>query len=328
MFKVPYAQLREKLIASGKVTPRDLDEKIKTKINELSGLISEEGAAHIIANELGVAVMSTDQQKLKIKEVMPGMRNVTVAGKVMRKFDVREFTKGENKGRVGSMLVGDETGSVRVVFWNDQVAHFEGLSEGDIVLVKEGYVKESAGGKEVHLGDRASIDVNPAGVEIGVVRTTPVTAIRKSISGLTADEQCEVMGTIVQVFDPRYWSTCPMCNKKVTEFNGAFSCNEHGAITPSMGYVMNAVVDDGSGNVRCVFWKQQTNSLTGKSELDFSKIRDVPGSFEDIKNELLGEQIKMVGKVQKNEMFARLELNVSSVERANAADELARLDGK
>ena len=327
MFKVPYTQLREKIIASGKITPRDLDEKIKTKINELSGLISEEGAAHIIANELGVSVMNADQQKLKIKEIMPGMRNVSVAGKVVRKFDVREFAKGEVKGKVASILIGDESGSIRCVFWNDQVDQFLTISENDVVLVKDGYVKENAGGKEVHLGDKASIEINPEGVEITSVRASP-TAQRKSISALAADDQCEVLGTVIQVFDPRYWNTCPTCNKKVMDANGSFSCATHGVVQPGISYVMNAVVDDGSGNIRCVFWKQQTNSLTGKSEVDFVVMRDQPGSFENTKNDLLGEQIKMVGKVQKNEMFARLELNVSSVEKASPEDELKRLEQK
>ncbi len=325
MFKVPYAQLREKLIASGKITPRELDDKIKAKINDLSGLISEEGAAHIIANELGIQIAQSNDERLKVKEIMPGMRNVNLAGKIVRKYDVREFTKGETKGKVASILLGDETGSLRIVFWNDQVNIFDGLAEGDIVLVKEGYVKESAAGKEVHIGDRASVEVNPQGIEISNVRTTP-TAQRKTIAKIEPDEQCELFGTVVQIFDPRYWNTCPTCNKKVVETNGTYTCNEHAQVTPGIGYVMNAVIDDGTGNIRCVFWKQQTNSLTQRQEPDYAKIRENPSTIEEIKTELLGEQIKLVGKVQKNEMFARLEFNVSSVERARPEDELKRLE--
>ena len=51
MYKVPIAEIKQKILSSGKLTLEELDQKLKAKINELSGLISEEGAAHIIANE-------------------------------------------------------------------------------------------------------------------------------------------------------------------------------------------------------------------------------------------------------------------------------------
>ena len=69
MYKVPLNEIKEKIVASGKLSFEELDEKIKTKINELSGLISEEGAAHIIANELNVELVSQEQKTLKIKEI-------------------------------------------------------------------------------------------------------------------------------------------------------------------------------------------------------------------------------------------------------------------
>ena len=69
MYKVPLAEIKQKILASGKVESEELEQKLKAKINELSGLISEEGAAHIIANELGVEIVSTSQKKLKVKEI-------------------------------------------------------------------------------------------------------------------------------------------------------------------------------------------------------------------------------------------------------------------
>ena len=70
MYKVPLAEIKQKILASGKLGSDELELKLKAKINELSGLISEEGAAHIIANELGVEIVSTNTtKKLKIKEI-------------------------------------------------------------------------------------------------------------------------------------------------------------------------------------------------------------------------------------------------------------------
>lgn len=326
MFKIPLAQLKEKIVQSGKITSKDLDTKIKEKINDLSGLISEEGAAHIIANELGIQAMSADQAKLKIKEIYAGMRSVVTAGKVVRKFDVREFAKGDNKGKVASLIVGDDTATIRVVFWNDQVDLFNKVSEGDIIAVKEAYVRENNNNKELHLGDKAIIEINPAGEVITVVRQT-ATGERKKIGSLAAGEDgCEIIGTIVQVFDPRFWNVCPQCNKKVTDGGGKFQCGEHGTVNPGISYVLNVIVDDGSGNIRTVLWKNQTNQLLGKTEADIFKFKENITAFEEVKTDLLGEQCKMTGRVQRNDMFDRLEFNAQTIERARVEEELRRLE--
>ncbi len=151
MYKIPLPQLKEKILGSGKIGPSDLDEKIKTKITELSGLISEEGAAHIIANELGVSLVQA-ATKLKIKEIYAGMRNITTVGKVVRKYDVREFQKQDRIGKVCSLMLGDETATIRLVLWNEQVEQVIDLKEDDIVMVKNAYVRENNNSNEVHLG--------------------------------------------------------------------------------------------------------------------------------------------------------------------------------
>ena len=86
MFKIPFADIKEKIVASGKLGREEFENKVKAKISELSGLISEEGAAHIIANELGVELVPQNGNKLKIKEVYAGMKNISKLGKVVRNF--------------------------------------------------------------------------------------------------------------------------------------------------------------------------------------------------------------------------------------------------
>ena len=204
---------------------------IKSKINELSGLISEEGAAHIIANELGVELVDQDKAKLKIKEIYSGMRKVSTVGKVVRKFDINEFKKGEGTGKVCSLIIGDETGTMRVVFWNEQVDLLDKVNENDIILVKEAYVRDNRGNKEIHLGERGEIEVNPAGELIGEVRQG-TSYNRKKISDLDSGmEGAEILGTVVQVFDPHFFNVCPQCNKRVTEAEGESNCAEHGKVT-------------------------------------------------------------------------------------------------
>jgi len=315
MYKIPLPELKQKILASGKLNnSEELEQKIKQKINELSGLISEGGAVHIIANELGIELITQSTERLKIKEVYSGMKNVSVLGKVVHKFETREFQKGEGKGKVCSLQLGDESGAVRVVFWNDQVDQLKDVNEDDILLVKNGYVRDNKGNKEIHLGDKGSIEVNPKGETVGLVRSG-TSYERKQISNLVGGETgVEILGTLVQVLDPRYFNVDPETGKKVLE-GGETS------------YVMNAVLDDGTGNLRCVFWKNQTNHLLGKTEENIVSLKENLSAFEGIKNDLLGEQFKLKGKVVRNEMFDRLEFSVQIVEKANPEEEM-RMVGK
>ena len=327
MYKVPLAEIKQKILDSGKTNKDELDQKLKAKINELSGLISEEGAAHIIANELGVEIVSTNsQKKLKIKEIYAGMRSVTTVGKVVRKFEVREFAKEDRSGKVCSVILGDETGTIRAVFWNDQVDLLKHVSEGDVLLLKEGYVKENNNGREVHLGREGSIEVNPEGEKISSVRESS-SFERKKIDQLRdGDGSAEIVGTVVQVFDPRFFNVCSECSRKVTESMGTFSCATHGEVKPALSYVMNLILDDGSGNIRSVLWKNQTVHLLEKTEEQMAVYKENMSAFEEVKTDLLGEQLKLLGQVKKNEMFSRLEFNVQIVSRAKPEEELARLE--
>lgn len=324
MYKIPLTDIKQKIIESGKLNSQELDEKIKIKINELSGLISEEGAAHIIANELGVELVKQSSEKLKIKEIYAGMRNVSTVGKVVRKFDVREFQKGESTGKVCSLILGDETGTTRVVFWNDQVDKIVNLKDEDILAINDAYVKENNNQKEIHISDRTEITINPPGETVGEVRQSH-SFDRKKISELQAgQDNVELMGTVVQVFDPRFFKVCPNCNKRAVEAEGGHHCTEHGSVVPNTAYVLNAVLDDGSGTIRGVFWKNQTNHLLGKENLD--EYQDNLAAFEEVKTDLLGEQFKVMGRVKHNDMFDRMELNVQMVEKANPKEELERLE--
>ncbi len=316
MYKIPLSEIKEKVVASGKIDAEEFENKVKAKINELSGLISEEGAAHIIANELAIELTPKSSAELKIKEIYAGMRNVTANGKVVRKFETREFAKGDSTGKVCSLVMGDETATIRVVFWNEQVDLLSNVNENDIIAVKNAYVRENRGGKEIHLGDKGSIDVNPEGVVIENVRQGNSFS-RASIKDLQpGQENVELLATVIQVFDPRFFDVHPETGRRLRDAEPG--------VTPVTSYVLNAVVDDGTGNIRCVFWKNQTDNLAKGH--DVASYKDNPAGFEDIKTELLGEQCKLMGKVQRNEMFDRLEFNVQIVTRADPNEELKKLE--
>jgi hypothetical protein len=72
----------------------------------------------------------------------------------------------------------------------------------------------------------------------------------------------------------------------------------HGEVEPVYSYVLNLFVDDGSDNVRVVLWKNQIQRLLNKTDEDIVSNRN--NSFEDAKNELLGNIVKIIGRTSKN----------------------------
>ncbi|HME87275.1 MAG TPA: OB-fold nucleic acid binding domain-containing protein, partial [Candidatus Nanoarchaeia archaeon] len=275
------------------------------------------------ANELGIVIAETPAGKTPVAKMVSGMRSVQALLKVQRVFDERSFDTGARKGKVKSFVAGDETGTIRVVAWNDQVDKIQTLKEGDIVLIDNAYTKENNNQKEMHLNDKSKLELNPPGETIGSVKATVQQRLRKKIESLQEnDANVEVLGTIVQAFEPRYFEVCPFCNKRAKLVgDGEFICEAHGKVAQKYSYVMNAVIDDGSNTIRTVFFKNQAENLTGKSETEFVSMRDRTDLVESMKNELLGEIVKVVGRVNKNTVFNRLEFVSQLVFRNPNPDE-------
>ena len=304
MLQLSYEDVIKEIKAKTELSDYEIDQKIQEKMQQLSGLISKEGAANIIANQLGVSLVQ--EGMFKIAKLQPGMKNIELAGKVTKKFNLYEFPKGDSVGKVASFMLNDETAGVRVTLWNSQTDHFEQLEEGATVKIVDGYVKENNGMKEVHLNDKSKIIINPDDVIVGEVRKQQIQ--RKKISELKeTDMNVELLGTIVQVFDMKFYPVCPDCNKKVQLKDNGANCVIHNAVVPAYGYVLNIFLDDGSGNIRVVFFKNQVPSLLRKSDEEIQTFKDNPELFIPTKNSLLGEMIKVNGKATKNVMFDRLE---------------------
>ncbi len=303
----------------------EIHSKINEKLTQLSGLISKEGAANIIANELGVKLIVNSG---KIKDILPGMRSVELLGKVTSVYKITEFSRHDGTaGKVGSFNVGDETGSTRIVCWGPQADVLNQLSEGTIVRIKGALAKQNDRGfLEVHVNERARVLVNPSGEKVEEVVSRSSSAERKKLNEVTEqDARVEVFGTIRQAFNPVYFEVCPKCNKRIREAEGAYKCAEHGNVTPEYRYVMNVYLDDGHGTLRVVLFHEQSQKLLKKTDVEMQEYRNNPAAFEQIKTDLLGEQYKFVGKVKRNDVMDRLELVVYEAKPGDPKEELAKL---
>lgn len=322
MMKQTYDELVDKIVEKSGVSKRDVEEKINAKLKQLSGLISKEGAAHIVANQLGIKLVEQTSGKLQIKSIMPGLRDVEVVGKVMQIFPARTFQVQERTGQVANLIIADETGSIRLVLWGDQCKHLDTLKLSDIVKVRSAYVKDQNSTLELHLGNRGILIINPPGEAVSNVKfeqqasgSSQQEFRRRKLSELTeSEDRIEVLGTIVQVFEPRFYEVCPQCGRRVQQQNGAFYCDTHNAVQPAYSYVLNLFLDDGSANVRVVCFRNQALQVLGLSDEEILKFKDSIDGFEAVRTAALGNITKFMGKSVKNKMFDRIEFIANQVE--------------
>jgi hypothetical protein len=304
--QLPLNDIIERIKESTTLTQEEIEDKIKRKTEQLSGLISKEGAGQIVANELGVKLFDFDGP-VKINRIVSGMRSVETVGKITRISEINSFTTKEGReGKVGNVVIGDETGRIRITFWNEMTEKMTLMKEGDVLKVKDAYSKLNNNLVELAMSDKSKFFINPEGQKISEIKETK--GSRKQIKDLNGgEENIELLATLVQVFEPKFFEICPECNRRAKLNEEGYLCQEHGVVIPNYSYVMNAQIDDGTGNMRAVFFRNQAKILMKKEEDEILKFRDDVNLFTSFKDDMLGNIVKLVGRVTKNAMFDRLE---------------------
>jgi len=308
MIQQNYSDIIETISKSANISKEEVEIRVNKKLSELQDLVSKEGAAHIVANDLKVKLFDNIQRNLKIENILPGMNSVTVTGRVINVYGVKEFKTATRAGKLMSLMLGDETGTMRVVIWDENlIKSLITLKETDIIKIKNAYSKQNnMGYKELHIGNKAQIILNPEGEEIGNIKIK-LNPIRKQVKDLEENELAEIVGTVVQVFEPKSYQACPSCNKKVSQQESTFFCEQHGTVMPKLNPILNIFLDDSTGVIRTVLFRDNAEKL----------IKENINNFDALRSDLGGKQLLLQGKVIKNMMFDRLEFIANSVEEAD-----------
>lgn len=310
MFKLSYDEIVKKLVENNGISREEIERRVEKKMSELQGLISREGAAHIISNELGVKLFDFDKREFNIKEIVAGLRNININCKTIQKYDIREFNKENRKGKVATLLVGDETGTSRAVIWDENlIKDFEKINEGDVLRLENCYIKQNNNFKEIHLGSEAIIKINPENVKIKQIGFN-MSFDKKKIIDIQPGEFASIFATIVQVFELRFYEACSDCNTKANLNGSNYMCRQHGIIKPKKVPVLSIYLDDGTENARAVSFGDVAYSVLGVDEKTFGEQEN----FDELKNKLLGKQMVFNGKVNRNTMFDSNEIILNSVE--------------
>lgn len=329
MLKIPLEEIIAKIKAKTQLSEEVINKKIDEKVAELSGLVSKEGAAHIVANEFGVQLFKLPENgTTQIKDILPGLKSVSFVARVVKIFPTKEFKTPKKEGKVASFIVGDGTGKIRVVFWDTNFIKMleDGtIKEGDVIKITNCVVKSGLNGIELHATNRTRITVNPPeGAKIPQIEKEPEQTIeRKNIAELS-EGNFEIRGVIVHLFETAnlFYEVCSVCGKRMYEGK----CQTHGAVSPKHSMVISTIVDDGTGNIRVVFFGNAAEQLLGMSAKQaFEEIQKQSDFLKNKKEEILGKEIICQGKVANNSFSKELEMICRRIAEPDPVKEAEKL---
>ncbi|MFB6132316.1 MAG: single-stranded DNA binding protein [Halanaeroarchaeum sp.] len=194
------------------------------------------------------------QDEYQVADLSLGVSDVTLVGEVLGTESVRTFDRDDgSEGKVANLLVGDETGRIRVTLWDERADLVEEFGVHDVVEIVDGYVRERDGALELHVGDRGDVRA--------VEETVGFEPMATPIEDLEIDDTADIAG-VVRSADPR---------RTFDRDDG------------SEGQVRNVRVQDETGDIRVALWGEKADADVGPGdEVLFVDVQIQEGWQDDI----------------------------------------------
>jgi len=181
-----------------------------------------------------------------------GQSDVNVRGIVLETDSIRTFDRDDgSEGKVSNLLLGDETGRVRVTMWDDRADRATELEPGTAVEVVDGYVREREGDLELHVGDHGAIDE--------IDETVEFTPEADAIGSVEMDQVVDLAG-VVRSADPK---------RTFDRDDG------------SEGQVRNIRVQDDTSDIRVALWGEKADKEIAPGDEVFVADAEIQDGWQD-----------------------------------------------
>jgi ssDNA-binding replication factor A large subunit len=111
------------------ISREEFERRVDAKIEDCGDLVDEPTAAMLVVGELG-------RQHVKINGLAGKSSLFSFFGKVIDKTEPKEFDRKDGeKGWVATLLTGDETGTTRVVLWDEKAGAAVDIVAGDVLEI-------------------------------------------------------------------------------------------------------------------------------------------------------------------------------------------------
>lgn len=214
------------------ISKEDFMQRVQEKVESMGGLCDEPMAAMLVANELGFSDVGRDS--VKVENITAESRQINLVSKVVSVFDTKEFTRNDGTiGRVGNIIVGDETGKVKVTLW-DNMADL--IKAGKIrigqTLQISGYAKQGYSGVEINVGNNGVLAESEEEIEV-TASTQKIKDIKDGMGDLN------LTGKVLEISEIRTFQ------------------RKDG----NSGKVGNLLLGDDTGTIRVTLWDDKTEFL-------------------------------------------------------------------
>lgn len=219
---------------------------IEAKKTASGGLLMDETAARLVAIESGIEVAPRQATvpKIRIGQLISGLNDVTICGRVFVVQAPRAFLHSDGGGQVARLLVADVTGHIPIVLWNDKADWARRVRPQQLVKVLHGYVRRSKSGEmELHVGDRGDLEIAPSEVEEA---DFPVVEDQ-----LTRVANIDEPGSEVNL------------EGKIQSMRQMSSFQRRDG---TQGKVLRAVLEDETARIPVVFWNEQAEEVAHAKE--------------------------------------------------------------
>jgi replication factor A1 len=242
-------ELIEKILAQRKdLTRQQVQSLIEAKKLDFDGLLLDQGAARLVAEELLVETEPVAVPGMRVRDLVAGLNDATLSGKVVSIEPPRDFVRQDGSaGRVLNVTLEDETGKVRCAIWDDKAD--ETGKHGDItgkpITIRHGYTRDGLAGEvELNAGERSEITI---GTKDGAPTPAPITAIGEIREPVI---ELNVLGIIHS--QPRIY-----------EFNR----------NGQKGTVLRTMLTDSTGSITLVAWNERAEELRALKKNDILKVQ-------------------------------------------------------
>ncbi|MBY6294005.1 DUF2240 family protein [Nanohaloarchaea archaeon H01] len=318
----------EKIVEETDLEEEEVKEKVEEKMEEFEGLVSEEGALHLVAKDAGVQVAESGDQDLKVENVVPDMRKVNLKARVVNISDVNTFERDDDEedGKVQNVVLGDDTGTIRLTLWDEQTEIAEKVDEGDAIAVGGAYtVEDNQGNAELRLGDNAQVKMADED-EVPEVESSNMETTEAEIREVKSkNAEYKIQGMVMDVYTSNpFYSTCPECGNTVRENDDSeYVCEEHGEVEPNKALAISIVIDDGTDNIRTVMFRDRAREL-----LDVTEEEEENGDIDAVEKgaeEAIGKKLEIEGRTRYNDYFGTLEIIANGFTEIDTEEELEQI---
>jgi replication factor A1 len=209
--------------------------------------------------ELGVDFSATTKDEMKISDLQENTYDVSLKVEIQRVFRVSTFNKKDgSEGKVLAMVVADDSGSTRLVFWDDKADEVEGIEPGEVIGVNHAYTRPNRDGDdiEIHVGKSTVIERGLKD-KIDTAESTPKYSSSSEPLGMkdivdleTGMNDVDIEGKIATIYDVK-----------------TFTRKDGGE-----GQVQNIVIADKTSNIRVTFWGEDNEHIAKAKEGDVIRI--------------------------------------------------------